>query len=133
MHIRNAASSPSGSGPVVPANQNMLETPPVPTQKVLMLSHPRSRATAIELHLERCGFEVECNVFDKDFHFLRNAGACHPVAASANEVDRFENVAARLILKNGPLLVRTAAYTIRPHLENEILRPFLRSFDERIL
>ena len=121
--------------PLAPSELESLRPPTVACgeQKVLLLTHPRSCATAIELYLEQCGYPVLCNVFDRDYHFIEHAGVSHPRNGGAAPEDRFDKVAGRLQQYCGPLLVRSAAYTLRPHFDSNLLEPLLRSFDERIL
>lgn len=101
-------------------------------ERVLMLTHPRSCGTCIELYLEQFGYAVRCNPFDRDYYFLQKRG-CDVPKADASPEDRFDNVAARLMQIKGPLLVRAAAYTLLPHIAEKGCEEFLRSFDRTLI
>ena len=101
-------------------------------ERVLMLTHPRSCGTCIELYLEQFGYAVRCNPFDRDYYFLQKRG-CDVPKADASPADRFDNVAHRLMSIKGPVLVRAAAYTLLPHIGDEECIEFLRSFDRSLI
>jgi hypothetical protein len=101
-------------------------------ERVLMLTHPRSCGTCIELYLEQFGYAIRCNPFDRDYYFLQKRG-CDVPKADASPEDRFEKVAERLMQSTGPLLVRSAAYALLPHIREELCRDFLRSFDHTLI
>lgn len=134
-------SQPVEQSPVVTANITQPGQPSAATtrrlstlkhQRVLMLTHPRSCGTCIELYLEQFGYAVRCNPFDRDYYFLQQRG-CDVPKADASPEDRFDVVARRLMSLPGPLLVRAAAYTLLPHVADEACRQFLRSFDRVLI
>ena len=102
---------------------------PLVEGKMLLVTHPRSCGTAIELFLEASGMRVACNLFDRDYYFLRGERGAAPSDAGASGDDRFDSVAQRAISEQGPYLARVAGYTLWPYRSEPLFREFLGSFD----
>lgn len=97
--------------------------------KILMLNHPRSCGTAVELFLESLGYSAQCNPFDHDYYFHEQRGDTPPAAAAKDPEKKFESVVSRIMDIQPPSFIRGAGYTLVPHLDDPLLADFLKSFD----
>ena len=108
--------------------------PLIADTKCLLVTHPRCCGTAIELFLESCSFPIQCNVFDRDYYGIEHKGEAPPSEMPpVTDSDRFEAVVGSISQKPGPLLVRAAGYTIRPHIGSPELKLFLQTMDRCVI
>lgn len=97
--------------------------------KVLLLNHPRSCGTVLELFLQNVGFQIEVNPFDYDYYFVQKRGESPPKTTDGLNTEDFGSALERLTLLEPPQLIRAAGYTLAPHLEDHRLPGFLKTFE----